>query len=69
MSIHNVTITLTRQALETVRLLAARLSASVGLVGREEAAYQHAQRQAMALLDEGFHMGGVIPTSRDQWHE
>jgi hypothetical protein len=28
-----------------------------------------AQRQAMRLLDQGFHMGGVIRASRDQLHE
>jgi hypothetical protein len=63
MSSQNITITLTRQMLEKVRLLAARL------VGSEEAAYQRAQRQAMALLDQGFHMGSLIRASRDEWHE
>ncbi len=63
MSSQNITITLTRQMLEKVRLLAARL------VGREEAAYQRAQRQAMALLNQGFHMGGLIRACRDEWHE
>ena len=59
----NITITLTRQLLQKVRLLAQRL------VGSEEASYQRAQRQAMALLNQGFHMGGLIRASRDEWHE
>jgi hypothetical protein len=69
MSSQNITITLTRLMLQKVRLLAARLATSIGLVGREEAAYQRAQRQAMALLDQSFDMGGLIRASRDEWHE
>ena len=73
----NVTISLTRQTLQKVRVLAARRGSSISgllaeqveiLVGEEEA-YARAQRQAMALLDQGFHMGGVIRASRDQLHE
>jgi hypothetical protein len=37
------------------------------LVGVEEA-YERAERQALALLDRGFHMGGVISASRDELH-
>ena len=73
----NVTISLSRQVLRNARILAARRKTSISgllanqiefLVGEEEA-YEHAERQAMALLDKGFHMGGVIRTSREQWHE
>jgi len=73
----NVTISLTRQVLKKVRILAARRETSISgllakeiefLVGNEEA-YERAERQAMALLDQGFHIGGVIRASRDQWHE
>jgi len=35
------------------------------LVGDAEA-YEHAQRQALALLNRGFPMGGVIRASRDE---
>jgi hypothetical protein len=38
------------------------------LVGEEEA-YERAQRQASTLLDQGFHLGGVILVSRDELHE
>jgi uncharacterized protein YigA (DUF484 family) len=77
MSKQNVTISLTRQTLQKVRVLAARRATSISgllaeqveiLVGEEEA-YERAQRQAMTLLDQGFHMGGVIRASRDELHE
>ncbi len=35
----------------------------------EEGTYEHAHRQDIALLDEGFHMGGKIRASRDDWHD
>jgi len=62
----NVTISLSRQVLKKAKILAARRETSITgllsqeiefLVGNEEA-YERAQRQAMALLDEGFHLGG-----------
>jgi hypothetical protein len=77
MSKQNVTISLTKQTLQKVKVLAARRATSISgllakqveiLVGEEEA-YARARRQAMTLLDQGFHMGGVIRASRDQWHE
>ena len=77
MSKQNVTISLTKETLQKVKVLAARRATSISgllakqveiLVGEEEA-YARAQRQAMTLLDQGFHMGGVIRASRDQWHE
>ena len=73
----NVTISLTRQTLQKIRVLAARRATSISgllaeqveiLVGEEEA-YERAQRQAMSLLDQGFHMGGAIRVSRDELHE
>ena len=73
----NVTISLTAQTLQKVRVLAARRATSISgllaeqveaLVGEEEA-YERAQRQAIALLDQGFHMGGVIRATRDELHE
>jgi hypothetical protein len=32
------------------------------------AAYERAQRRALALLDQGFHLGGRIEATRDEWH-
>ena len=73
----NVTVSLTRDTLKKAKILAARRETSIsGLLARqieilvgEEEAYEKAQRQALALLDHGFHLGGVIRSSRDEWHE
>ncbi|HKN33926.1 MAG TPA: hypothetical protein VJX16_11860 [Terriglobales bacterium] len=73
----NVTICLSRQVLKKAKILAARRETSISgllaqeiefLVGSEEA-YERAERQARDLLEKGFHMGGVIRTSRDELHE
>jgi hypothetical protein len=45
----------------------------VGILrGREkqrEEAYQRAHQQALALLDQRFHLGGQVRASRDELHE
>ncbi|MGB6877624.1 MAG: hypothetical protein WBD87_16490 [Candidatus Acidiferrales bacterium] len=73
----NVTISLSRSVLKKARILAARRETSISgllaqeietLVGNEEA-YERAERQAMAILNRGFHMGGVITAGRDELHE
>ncbi len=73
----NLTISLSRQVLKKARILAAKRETSISrllaqeieaLVGSEEA-YERAERQARALLEKGFHMGGVIRASREEWHE
>lgn len=73
----NLTIRLDRQTIRKARIIAARRSTSIsGLVARqievlvgEEEAYERAQRQAQALLDRGFHLGGSVRVSRDELHE
>jgi hypothetical protein len=73
----NVTISLDRQTIQKAKIVAARRSTSIsGLLARqieilvgEEEAYEHAERQANALLDQGFHLGGGIRVSRDELHE
>jgi hypothetical protein len=73
----NLTISLDRQTIRKAKIVAARRSTSIsGLLARqieilvgEEEAYERAQRQAMALLDQGFHLGGAIRVSRDELHE
>jgi hypothetical protein len=73
----NLTISLDRRAIQNAKILAARRSTSIsGLLARqieillgEEEAYERAERQAMALLEQGFHLGGVIRASRDDLHE
>jgi len=77
MTKQNLTVSLSRQMLRKAKVLAARRGSSISgllaeqieiLVGEEEA-YERAERQATALLDQGFHLGGVIRASRDEWHE
>jgi uncharacterized protein YigA (DUF484 family) len=77
MNKQNLTVSLSRQTLRKAKILAARRGSSISgllaeqietLVGEEEA-YEQAQRQAMDLLAQGFHLGGVIRASRDEWHE
>ena len=73
----NVTISLDRKTIQKAKVFAARRSTSISgllahqievLVGEEEA-YERAERQAMTLLDQGFHLGGVIRVGRDELHE
>jgi hypothetical protein len=77
MSKQNVTVSLSAQTLRKARILAARRGSSISgmlaeqieiLVGEEEA-YERARHRAKTLLDQGFHLGGVIRASRDEWHE
>jgi hypothetical protein len=73
----NLTISLDREAIRKAKIIAARRSSSIsGLLARqieiligEEEAYERAERQAMTLLDQGFHLGGAIPARRDELHE
>lgn len=73
----NVTISLSKQVLKKARILAARRETSIsGLLAQEieslvdnEDTYERSERQALLLLDQGFHLGGVIRASRDDLHE
>lgn len=70
-----VTVSLSRQVFRKAKILAARRETSIsGLLAQEieslvakEDDYRLAGRQALALLDEGFHLGGRI-ASRDKLH-
>ena len=73
----NITVSLSRQVLRKAKVLAARCETSISgllaqqiesLVGEDEA-YERAERQATALFDRGFHMGGLIRATRDELHE
>jgi hypothetical protein len=77
MNKQNLTVSLPQQTIRKAKVLAARRGSSISgliaeqieiLVGEEEA-YERAERQAKALLKQGFHLGGVIRSSRDEWHE
>jgi hypothetical protein len=76
-SIVRVTTRLSREILEKARALAARRATTISkllaeqiesLVG-DDAAYQCAERRALALLDRGFSLGGGAHGTRDECHE
>jgi predicted transcriptional regulator len=73
----NITLRLDRQTLRRAKVLAARRNTSISgllaeqieaLVGEDEA-YEQAQREALALLARGFHLGGTVAATREEWHE
>lgn len=73
----NITVRLDRRTLRMAKVLAARRNTSISrmlaqqietLVGEDDA-YEQAHRRALALLEPGFHLGGHIESSRDEWHE
>jgi predicted transcriptional regulator len=73
----NVTISISPETVRKARILAARRSTSISgllaqeierLVGAEEAR-ERSERSALALLEQGFHLGGATVVSRDEWHE
>jgi hypothetical protein len=73
----NVTISLTPETVRKAKILAARRSTSIsGLLAEQieillgaEAAYERAERSALAMLEKGFHLGGLISATRDELHE
>ena len=73
----NITVRLDRRTLRKAKVLAARRNTSISgllaeqietLVGEDDA-YEQAQRRALSLFDRGFHLGGTIESTRDEWHE
>lgn len=73
----NITVRLNRRTLRKAKVLAAKRNTSISgllaeqieaLVGQDDA-YEQAQRRALALLEQGFHLGGRIEVTRDEWHD
>ena len=72
----NVTVSLSRRIVKKAKILAARRETSIsGLLAQEieslvakEDEFEAAARQALTLLDQGFHLGGKV-VSRDELHE
>lgn len=73
----NVTISISPDTVRKAKILAARRSTSISgllaeqieaLVGAEEA-WERAERDALALLEQGFPLGGCIVATRDELHE
>ncbi len=73
----NITVRLDRRTLRRAKILAAKRNTSIsGLLARqietlvgEDDAYEQARQRALAVLDRGFHLGGRIESTRDEWHE
>jgi hypothetical protein len=63
----NITISLDKELIRKARIIAARRGTSISKLLASELArtveeadtYERARRQALAVLDEGFHMGGL----------
>lgn len=72
----NITLSLDKDLLTRVRILAARRSTSISRLLADELTelveegeqYERARRQALAALDRGYHLGGR-PADRDALHE
>jgi hypothetical protein len=72
----NVTVGLDRQTIRKAKIIAARRLTSISsllaqqietIVGSEEA-YEGAERQAIALLEQGLRLGGAVRPSRVELH-
>ncbi len=73
----NVTISIRAETVRKAKILAAQRSTSISgflaeqietLVGAEEA-WERSERSALALLEQGFHLGGQITASRNELHK
>jgi hypothetical protein len=72
-----VTIRLERKTIQSAKILAALrgsslsalLASQIELLVGEENAYQRARKQALILLDQGFHLGGKSLARRGDLHE
>jgi hypothetical protein len=73
----NITLRLSKQTIHKARILAAHRSTSIsGLLTSEieqlaekEDDYDRAMKDAFALMEKGFHLGGVHIMDRDALHE
>lgn len=73
----NLTVRLSRQTIHKARVLAAKRSTSISSLVAEQIEhlsnsdedYEKAKAEAFAMMDEGFHLGGVHKLDRDAAHE
>jgi post-segregation antitoxin (ccd killing protein) len=72
----NVTVSLSVQTIRKARILAVKRSTSISgllaeqieaLVGAEDS-WEAARRSALSLMEQGFHLGGVVKATRDELH-
>jgi hypothetical protein len=73
----NVTISLSPERIQKAKVLAAQRSTQISgllaeqieaLIGSHEV-YERSQRTALALIEKGFHLGGIPKATRDELHE
>ena len=72
----NITLSLDRELLAKLRVIAAKRATSVSRMLADELAeivekseqYEHAKRYALAAIETGFHLGGQR-ISREELHE
>jgi hypothetical protein len=72
----NVTISISLETVRKARILAAHRSTRISGLLLEEIekpvgageAWERSERSALALLEQGFHLRGLIPASRDELH-
>jgi predicted transcriptional regulator len=73
----NVTVSLSAQTVKKAKILAAKRSTSISallteqiesLVNQDDA-HERAAAAAIALMQQGFHMGGGPKVSREELHE
>lgn len=73
----NLTVRLPQETIRQAKVLAAQRGTSVSKLltsyiermVKDEEAFEAARRRALAFLEQGFHLGGTIPATRDEWHE
>ena len=73
----NITLRLSKQTIQKARVLAAKRSTSIsGLLTSQieqlavtDDGYERAMDHAFALMEQGFHLGGVHKLDRDALHE
>ena len=72
----NVTVSLTPETVQKAKVLAAKRSTSISELPAEQIeaprdgrGNQQARREALALLEKGLHLGGMISASRAELHE
>jgi predicted transcriptional regulator len=72
----NVTISLDKDLIRKAKVLAAQRDTSLSRMLSDELAsavekaerYDQARRKALADLAAGFHLGGKIRATREEWH-
>jgi hypothetical protein len=73
----NITLSIERELLKKAKLLAAKKETSVNKLLTEQLAklisedeqYDLAKKSALAILKQGFHLGGRILVKREDLHE